>query len=679
MNYNQGMTEGKELHERRRNATKRSAEASQRKLLKWADMDNVAEEIEEGRLQTIGLKVKAEYELDEHSREDWRLMAERALDRAKLKKTPKNYPFENASNIKYPLLATAANQFAARAYPSIVDGKRIIKAQVIGNDEGLPMLDQQGQPVVDPQSGEPQWQVQPGAKRNKADRISQHMSFQLTHEMEEWEADTDMLLHQIPIVGCAFRKVWRDKIWSRNRSEMVPAMDFCVHSATRSLETVPRMTQVFELYPHECEDRVNAGLFLDCVDELQRADYGEDDDDAPLEFCEQHRLLDLDEDGFREPWIVTIHKESGKVMRIVANYDPEDIRIEDNRLAPIPRYQMFVKYGFLPDPEGGFYDIGFGELLESLSEIIDTTVNQMLDAAHLQNAGGGFIGSGLRLKKNQIRFAPGQYHVVESSGGKIRDSVYNMEHPGPSQTLFSLLGSMIEAGREVANVKDILTGDQQRAQPATTTLALIEQGMKVYTSIYKRIYRSLRKEYTLLFRLNQKHLDDESYFTILDNPAAVARSDYDESIMDVMPVADPNVVTDMQKMARAQVYMEMAGTPQFEQAGGDVREAMRRFLEATGAEDIEKLLPPPPGPSAADQLQMRDLAAEVAGKDAKTKLTQAEAEKVMSEIAKTYGQADKIRNDIEMDKENSDAKNFEGKMNADLLQILGAPPEGRPN
>ncbi len=667
-----GVTEAKDMRDRRRSATKPKAEAAQRKLLKWADLDNVADDIDADRLDWIGAKVKQEFELDEKSRADWSEMAKKALDRAKLKKSPKNYPFSRASNVRYPLLSTAAQQFAGRAYGAIIDGKRIVKGQVVGDDSGVPMMGEDGQPVVDEQTGEPQYQIKPGAKRNKAERIAQHMSYQLTNEMPEWEEDTDMMLHQIPIVGCAFRKVWRDTVWNRNRAEMIPAQDFVVHSTTRSLDTVPRMTQIFELYPHEIDERINADIYLDIIDELGYPQDGDNDDDAPHEFLEQHRYLDLDRDGYREPWIVTVHKETAKVVRIVANFDPETVIVENGKLKPIARYQMFVKYGFLPDPEGGFYDIGFGELLEGLDEVINTTINQMLDAAHLQNAGGGFIGSGLRLKKNQIRFSPGEYHVVEAAGGKIRDSIYNMEHPGPSNVLFQLLGMMIEAGREVANVKDVLTGDQQRAQPATTTLALIEQGMKQYVSIYKRIYRALKKEYKLLFKLNQKFLDDETYFTVMDNPAAVARSDYDETSMDVVPVADPNVVTDMQKMARAQMILDSAGTPQFQAAGGDPREAMMRYYEATGTENIEKLLPPKQ-PNILEEIQAKGAEEQVKGQIANTAKTEAETAKKIAEVEKTKGQANKIMHDIDQSSKEGSEAEYERSMNAALMSLLGGP------
>jgi len=406
-------------------------------------------------------------------------------------------------------------------------------------------------------------------------------------------------------------------------------------------------------------------VFLDC--DLGLAVGNDGDDDEPHEFLEQHRYLDLDEDGFREPWIVTVHKDTSKVVRIVANYDPATLTIDPdkNRIGRIARYNTFVKYPFFRDFKGGFYDLGFGKLLESLNEVIDSTINQMLDAGHLQNAGGGFIGSGLGLKKNQLRFAPGQYHVVQAAGSKLRESIYNMEHPGPSAVLFNPLGMMVESAKEIASVKDILSGDLARNQTATTTLAMIEQGMKVYTSIYKRIYRALKKEYGLLAELNSKFLPDEQYFVMQDDRKAIARQDYDMRSLDIMPVADPNIVTDMQKMARAQLLMETAQMP-----GVNAHEALRRVYEAAGIDNVEKLLQDPAQaqPSPQEQAAQQGMVAQIEEAKGKAALVQAKAKKEEADAAVAQDNAER-----ELKKRQED--DYRNELH-DMLKKNGfAPPE----
>ncbi|HDA7234762.1 TPA: hypothetical protein O5T43_002335 [Staphylococcus aureus] len=595
-------------------------------------MPNIATELDNEQLEKIGYDVEREYKIDKASRQDWEESSNRAMDIALQVRKPKNYPFDGAANIKYPLVTVAALQFGARAYPAIVDGSRIVKAQVIGNDQGVPIKDDNGDPRVDPLSGEPLWIMPPGFKRAKADRVSKHMSYQLLNEMEEWEEDTDVLLHHLPIVGCAFRKVWRSETLGRNKAEMVPAIHLVVNNKVRSLDEAPRVTHEIFLYPQEIEERQRVETFLD-IDLPAPAVEGanEGDEDAPHMFLEQHRFLDLDEDGYKEPYIVTVHKDSCQVVRIVANFRMEAVKDNGKKITRIAKDQYFVKYSFIPDPKGGFYDIGFGRLLESLGETIDTTINQMLDAGHLQNAGGGFIGTGIRLKKGgQIRVSPGRYEQVETTG-KLGDQIHMHQHQGPSPVLFQLLGMMVQAAKDITAVKDIITGDTGgQVQTATTTLAMIEQGLKVFTAIYKRIYRALKDEFKLLFELNARNIDEKAYYTFNDEQEVVEKSDYDLQSMDICPVADPKMVTDMQRSARAQVLMQIGQDPTLGPLQ-DPLEALRRIYDAVGMEEPDKLIKKQQGPSPQEQIMLEGAAAKVARDKAGAAKDAAVAEKTQVE------------------------------------------------
>lgn len=572
-------------------------------LMKFIKSANIAVDLTDDQLGNIGDRVTREYNIDKDSRAEWEVQIDKALDLALQKPEAKNTPWPNASNVKFPLMTSAAIQFAARAYPAIVPGGNIVKCKVVGSDsqpkepQQDPGMAPQGQPgmgqmpgaqLMGPQHPGMMLQGQgqrDGEKRARAGRISRHMSYQLSEEMEEWDEDTDRLLHVLPIVGCLFRKTWFDPGLRRNVSLMVLPTDLVVHYSTKSLETAPRITQEIELHPHEITEKIRSGLWRN--EELGRpADADANDDDAPHSFLEQHRLLDLDDDGYPEPYIVTVHKETSKVMRIVARYDESGILVnpkgEVTRIEPI---QYFVKYGFIPSPDGGFYDVGFGVLLNPINAAVNTVINQMLDAGTLQNTGGGFIGGGLKIKGGNLRLRLGEYKVVDAPGTTVAQNVVPLQHPGPSPVLFQLLGLLVDAGREIASIKDILTGEAPKNQPAATTMAMIEQGMKVFTAIYKRIHRSLKRELKMLYRLNRIYMDPEVYFTVLDEPEAIAQADYEDKSMDVIPVSDPNVVTDMQKMARAQFVGEFKDDPWI-----DGREARRRMFDAASIEDVDTLL-----------------------------------------------------------------------------------------
>lgn len=566
---------------------------------------NLVPDLDENEVTSIGRRVVDEYQMDVESRkkEGWDAKYKAAMDMALQIKEDKNYPWPGAANIKYPLIATAAIQFNARAYPAIIDGWNVVKGKVIG-----------------PSTPE---------KRERADRIAAHMSYQLIEEMDGWEEDTDRLLLMLPVVGSVMRKTWFDPIKGYNCSSLVPADRFVVNYWTKDLASCPRSTEECDYYPNEIEERFRSGLWT-------RVDIGETDSEdefAPHRFLEQHRLLDLDEDGYYEPYVVTVHQETGRVVRIVARFDEDGMEMNGQEVVRITPVLYYTKYGFVPSPDGAFYDIGFGMLLTALNETINSTINQLMDAGHLANVQGGFLGSGISMKSGAVRMKPGEWKRVETTGGALRDSVVPLPVKEPSSVLFNLLGMLIEATKDITATKDILTGEQPANTPVGTTLALIEQGLKVFTAIYKRIHRSLKGEFALLYRLNRLYLQPEAYFEFQDQQGVVAQADYAAKGVDVVPVSDPTVVSDMQRMGRAQFLMQFLGK------GLNDQEIIKRVLEAASIPDIKALMPegpPPPDPKAAQEmmkltLDKRKLDIDGAVAEAKIAVDEANARKITLE------------------------------------------------
>lgn len=571
--------------------------------------DNIAEDLEDDDLARIGMEVVRGLAIDEESRSDWMTAQSDAMKLALQVTEPKMYPWPNAANIKYPLLTSAAIQFAARAYPAIVSGPMMVKAKINGKDEG-------------------------GMKAARGERVARHMSWQLSDEMPEWEEDTDQLLHILPIVGMAYRKTFFSPTLGRNSSRLVRAEVCVVNEACKDLLTTPRITHLLDpLYPHEIHERETQGLWL-------HREYGipennEGDLDAPHDFVEQHRRLDLDDDGYPEPYIVTVHRATSQVVRIIANYRDRNVTLNaKGKISKIERDEIWTPYRFLPNPSGGWHAIGFGYLMYPINEAVNTTLNQMLDAGHLQNAGGGFIGRGARLKGGAIRAKLGQWVPVDTAGTNLRENLVAFNHPGPSVVLFQLLGLLIEGAREISSVKDVMTGDAQgkNASP-TTTLALIEQGTAVFSAIYKRVYRSLRKEFKKIYLLNSVYLDEDTYFTLLDEPEVAGPEDYAAADMDIVPVADPTTVTNMQRLGRAQFLEQYRDDPMI-----DGMEIRRRMFEAASIEDIDELMAKemPQDPKilqAADELDIkkRDLAIREVEMLVGLSKTQAETIKLLAE------------------------------------------------
>jgi chaperonin GroES len=597
-------------------------------LVSQIDEVNLAENYAPDVRDKLGQLVVFEFNIDENSRSDWKDKAEKAMKFATQEAEEKTYPWPKASNIIFPLITQAAIQFNARTYPAIVKNRNVVKGVVWGSDKGTPATEDgkpDGKPKLHP-DGSPIWLSAPGDKRKRADRVGEHMSWQLLDEMKEWETQTDSLLFQIPIVGGAVRKTYRDPIENRNRSLLVPLKNLVWNYHATSFDDAPRHTEILTLYPHQIEEYERSEVFLPLVygpggdgeTANEQADAG--DEDAPHVFLEQHRRYDLDDDGYPEPYIVTVHKRSSKVVRIVARYDEDGIQAgkgadvdEDDddaltedegadreeilKIVPVDHYTLIP---FLPNPDGGSYPVGFGHLLRPLNEAINTTLNQMFDAGHLQNAGGGFVSDQLSIHSGPVNFQVGKYVRVGSKGQAIRDAVFPIPFPGPSQVLFSLLGALTKVAEQVAGTQEILAGGAEKANaPPTTILALIEQGLQVYTAIHKRVYRALKSEFDKLYRLNRIYIKKSQRYQIGDEWREVSPDDYRMG-GGVEPIADPTMTTDMQKLGRAQIGMQFKGDPLIDQ-----KNIYTRLFEAASFDRIEEMFTPPPNPQVqAMMIQM---------------------------------------------------------------------------
>jgi chaperonin GroES len=614
-------------------------------------------------LSKLGSQVVEDYTRDDGERSEWKRIVEKAQKSAAQEaKGQKDYPWNRASNVQYPLLTVAATQFNARAYPAIVKGDEAIAVKVVGADRGrpqmvqtsqgvipMPVIGPDGQPVVEP-DGQPQiqWVVAPGAKATRAGRVRDYLNTVLFYRMEDWEADTDALLLQLPIDGCAFRKVWYDADKQQQRAALVSALRIVVPSGARSCETTPRLTEeVPDVYPHQINERMRSGFYR----EVELQPEGEQTE-SPRLLLEQHRLIDVDGDGLAEPYIVTVDHATAKVLRVEANFAASDVSVDETgRALSIARGKFYIKYSFFPHPQGKFYDIGLGHLLEQIGDIVNTAFNQMIDAGHAQVAGGGFIASGIRLQGNgrtsALRFAPGEYKTVNGvTGDQLRNGIYERTFPGPSQVMVSILDMMLSAARDISSVKDVITGDASNNGQVGTTLALIEQGLQVFTAIYKRIYRSLREEYALLFENISKFGGERAardYAEVLDDEAADFTADFNAEDMDIRPVSDPSSVTRMQKMARAQFVWGIAqNNPLVDQ-----EEALRRVFEAADVEDFDKLITKPPAPDpqqqamalAGAQGEIEKTASETARNNAGAVKQQADALKIAFETGMMSGAA----------------------------------------
>ena len=548
---------------------------------------NLTDRFDEQDLVKIGAAVLEGYKIDDASRDKWKKRNEAALNLALQLQEMKSFPWPGASNVKFPLVTIAAIQWHSRAYPLLIQGPDIVKMEINGPD--------------------PQ-----GELRAKADRVGSYMSYQVLEEMEEWEEETDRGLLQVPIVGCAFKKTYHAGALGRNVSELVAAKDFVLNYYAKSVESCQRKTHIIPMYRNDVFEKCAAGVWRDVRDEKWfnglpplKSDAGtakadkrtglstpaKADFTTPFSLLEQHVRMDLDDDGYAEPYIITIEETSGCVVRIVCNFTPKDVlRTGDSdraRIIRIKEDQVFTKIPFIPSPDGGIYDIGFGVLLGPINATVDSIINQLVDAGTLATTAGGFLGRGVKIRGGELSFRPFGWQRVDSTGEDLAKGIFPFPVREPSTTLFQLLSLLVDYTNRISGSTDIMVGENPgQNTPAQTSQLMAEQGAKINTAIFKRVWRSFKQEFQKLYRLNRVHTP----ITVLRYGAEsgwVRREDFMGPEEAIRPMADPHLASDGHRSQQALMVKQFAAsTP------GYNKDAVERMvLRAMRVESIDTLFP----------------------------------------------------------------------------------------
>ena len=568
-------------------------------------------EIKKDDLSKLGRAVKDGYNADLESLDDLHSVWDESLKLATQVLEKKTFPFEKASNIIYPIITEAAINFNAIMYPNVMADGNICKAKVIGDDEGQPVIQMvqtpQGmipQPVIDPQTGQVAMQGV-GMKAKLASTVSAAINYQINEDMIGWEEELDKMLIMLPIIGCMFKKVYFDELEGKVCSDLLLPHYFVVNFGAKNLESAPRMTQVLKMYEYEIQDKINSGLFYDLDYRVGESEFPDnktqkttslptDDIMKPHMVLEQHIRYDLDGDGYAEPLIVFYHYDSGKVMRVEENYDIKAALMNpEGKIIYAKPKTYFVKFGFIPNPRGGFYDIGFGQLLLGLNTGINTIINQCIDAGTLSVAGGGFIGRGVRMKAGTLRFKPAEWKIIETTGASLKENIFPMPYNEPSPVLFQLLGLLIESAEKIGSMRDILGREAASNQTATTTLSLIEQGVKSLKAISKRIFRGVKNELKLIFELNQK------YYPQI-NPFGLTKEMFDYKLMNISPNMDVENLTNSLKLARAQLFVDLKNSGY---QCIDEYETAKEMANSIQVENVDKIVKPVEPTSQEIELQ----------------------------------------------------------------------------
>jgi len=534
---------------------------------------NLAEEIPDRDLQRLSSELLGEFDANKASRQDWEEAYSNGLELLGFSYEERTQPFRGASGVTHPLLAEAATQFQAQAFNELLPPSGPVRTVVMGKETQK--------------------------KTQQAQRVKQFMNYYITNVMEEYTPDMDQMLFFLPLAGSTFKKTYYDETLDRAVSKFVPAENLVVPYETTDLETCPNITQVVRMSLNDLRKRQVAGVYLDVEvipsqkeltsleDEFNRIDGqepGQIDYDCTILEC--HADLDLegyedeDEDGevtgIKIPYIVTISEDNGQILSIRRNY------LEEDRLHK--KIQYFTHYKFLPG--FGFYGLGLIHTIGGLSRTATSALRQLIDAGTLSNLPAGFKARGLRIRDDDNPLQPGEFRDVDAPGGAIRDSLMPLPFKGPDQTLFQLLGFVVDAAQRFATITDLKVGDGNQQAAVGTTMAMMEQGARVMSAVHKRLHYAMRKEFKILARVMSESLPQEYPYSVPGGDEKIMQSDFNDRV-DVVPVSNPNVFSQAQRIMMAQTKMQLAAqAPEIH----NIHEVYRDMYEALGVPDVDRIM-----------------------------------------------------------------------------------------
>jgi hypothetical protein len=543
---------------------------------------NLAEFLPDDVLGRLGSDLTQKYMDYTSSRKEWEKTYTQGLDLLGFKYNNRTEPFSGASGVTHPVLAEAVTQFQALAYKELLPADGPVRTQVMGlsNEQTV----------------------------QQAQRVEDFMNYEIMEKMKEYEPEFDQMLFNLPLAGSAFKKVYYDDIEERAVSKFVPADDLIVPYTATSLDDAEAVIHRLKISENDLRKQQVAGFYLDI--ELSKPQDSETDvqkKERELEGTQQTQNedvytilechVDLDLEGFEDmnvetdepsgikiPYIVTIEESSREVLAIRRNYE-----INDPKKSKI---QYFVHFKFLPGL--GFYGFGLIHMIGGLSRTATSALRQLLDAGTLSNLPAGFKMRGIRIRDDAQSIQPGEFRDVDAPGGNLKDSFMMLPFKEPSQTLLQLMGVVVSGAQRFASIADLQVGDGNQQAAVGTTVALLERGSRTMSAIHKRIYSALKNEFRILARVFKLYLPEEYPYDVVGGQRTIKQQDFDDRV-DILPVADPNIFSQTQRISLAQTELQLAtSNPQMH----NMYNVFRNMYEALGVKNIDQILikPMPPQP-----------------------------------------------------------------------------------
>jgi hypothetical protein len=544
---------------------------------------NLAEYIDDNILGEVSSELLSDFESYKASRDDWEQAYIKGLDLLGFKYENRTEPFQGASGATHPVLAEAVTQFQASAYKELLPAGGPVRTQIVGLTDEM--------------------------KEAQAERVKEFMNYQIMVEMREYEPEFDQMLFDLPLAGSTFKKVYYDQTLMRCVSKFVPAEDLVVPYSATSLEDADSIMHIIKMSSNDLRKQQVSEFYRDI--DIGESSYEADDvEDKKAELDgasvnnrdEVHTIIechvDLDLHGFEDkdeegeltgiklPYIVTIMEGSGDILAIRRNYNPQDPTRK--------RKNYFVHFKFLPGL--GFYGFGLIHMIGGLSRTATTALRQLLDAGTLANLPAGFKQRGIRVRDEAQPLQPGEFRDVDAPGGDLNAAFMMLPFKGPNATLLQLMGTVVQAGQRFASIADMQVGDGNQSAAVGTTVALLERGSRVMSAIHKRCYSAMRSEFMLMAEAFATYLPPVYPYNVIGGQRQIKQMDFSPEI-DVVPVADPNIFSQTQRIAMAQTTMQMA---QANPAMHNMYEVYRDLYEALGVKNIDSILKRPAQPTPMD-------------------------------------------------------------------------------
>ena len=545
--------------------------------------ENLAEFLGDNILDPLGSKLYDQYTDYKESRGDWEQSYREGLELLGFKYERRTEPFRGASGVNHPVLAEAVTQFQAQAYKELLPSDGPVRTQILG-DINVP-------------------------KEEQAKRVADFMNYQIMDQMKEYEPEFDQMLFYLPLSGSTFKKVYYDDLLGRAVSKFIPADDLIVPYSANSLEDAEAIIHVVKISENDLRKQQVSGFYRDIelgsppVTENQLEDkklelegISKDGQEDQYTLLEIHTDLDLEgyedkgEDGeptgIKLPYIVTIAQSNNKILSIRRNYQPTDQLKK--------KINYFVQFKFLPGT--GFYGFGLIHMIGGLTRTATAALRQLHDAGTLANLPAGFKSRGIRVRDDAQPLQPGEFRDVDAPGGNIRDQFMPLPFKGPDATLLQLMGIVVNAGQRFAAIADMQVGDMNQQAAVGTTVALLERGSRVMSAIHKRLYVGLKEEFKLLSNVFKTYLPPSYPYDVPGASREIKVQDFDERV-DILPVADPNIFSQTQRISMAQSQLQLAqSNPQIH----NLYQAYRSMYDALGIKNVNAILPPPPKPMPMD-------------------------------------------------------------------------------